>query len=101
MVYTFTVWQGVFPFGRRRADRQPPAAARPRQAARQPIKVGPGEAPGERGRGLLTAVLEDEQAGLDLGKVSTSWGVRTSILCAKEANSDPESTGVDFHRWSM
>jgi len=46
-------------------------------------------------------VLEDEQAGLDLGKVSTSWGVRTSILCAKEANSDPESTGVDFHRWSM
>jgi hypothetical protein len=32
----------------------------------QPIKVGSGNAPGKRDRGLLVAALESEQAVLDL-----------------------------------
>jgi hypothetical protein len=40
----------------------------------QPLKVGPGEAPGKRDRGLLVAALEGEQAVLDLGKIGEVVG---------------------------
>ena len=56
-------------------NRQQPLLAR--QAIQQPIKVGPGEAPGEGDRGLLIAALERQQAALDLVKIGEVVGVRT------------------------
>jgi hypothetical protein len=43
----------------------------------QPLKVGPGKAPGKRDRGLLVAALEAKQAVLDLVKVGEAVGGRT------------------------
>ena len=55
--------------------RRPSAAVRPHQAVKQPIKVGPGEAPGIGDRGLLIAALEAQQAVLDLVKIGeVAWG---------------------------
>jgi hypothetical protein len=47
------------------------------QAAQQPLQVSPGEAPGERDRGLLVAELEAKQAILDLAKVGEVVGAST------------------------
>jgi hypothetical protein len=47
------------------------------QAAQQPLQVSAGEAPSERDRGLLVAVLEGQQTMFDLGKVQEVVGVRT------------------------
>jgi hypothetical protein len=56
----------------RSGNRQQPLLAG--QAVQQLLKVGPGNAPGKRDRGLLLAALEGEQAVLDLDKIGDVVG---------------------------
>lgn len=53
------------------------------KAAEQPVEIGAGVAPVERGRDLLVAGLEGQQSAFDLGEVGEVVRVST-VRCTTE-----------------